>query len=138
MFDHQARHGRPIDQNDSRLQLIDIIACLPGEFRACNEDAFLCASSVQRADKLLNFRTPHRIGPLLDLNVDDVQAQFIFVDDAVDSFIAAPTHDLSSLRQAASVPHRNEEPDHQALEQRWICPAHLLQDAGDSGLRTQD
>ncbi len=52
---------------------------------------------------------PHRTPPSLRLNAHYVQAQLVFLDDAVDASIARSTDRLSGVDERATVAHRHEQ-----------------------------
>src|SRR5262249_48213301 len=71
--------------------------------RGGNKHALTGAMSLKCSCKLLNLRTTHSRIPPLCLDVDHVEAKPIFLDDPIDSSVAASPHCLSGISQSAAV-----------------------------------
>ena len=95
-------------------------AFAPGEKRAVviNRLFSILGRSHHRADEFLYLRLADGLfcGPALCLYIDQVEPQFIFVDDAVDAIIAAAPGD-----ETVSVVHRLHQVDHKISKNTAGC-----------------
>jgi hypothetical protein len=75
--------------------------------------------SLEAARKGLNSWPSDRIVLPLCLDVDEIEAELVLLDDAVDSIVTALAHRLTGIGQRAAVPHCHQKIDHQLLEELW-------------------
>ena len=86
MFDHQSSESGTFNEDDLFVGL-DACDGFPRRFREVaggEEHAFLHALDVERTDEVA-----HRVLPALGLQVNRVQAEWVFVDDAVNAVVCA-------------------------------------------------
>jgi hypothetical protein len=62
------------------------------------------------------------------LDVDDVEAEFVLLDNAVDAAVADPAERATHFRASAAVAHPNQEVDDEALEEGGTQGMHPLDD----------
>jgi hypothetical protein len=86
------------------------------ERRSGYKNAFLGTLTLQRAGKFLNLRSAYGAVPSLRLNVDDVQAELVFLDYAVDATVARLAQCLASLATRTTLPHLNQKIDNELFE----------------------
>lgn len=67
--------------------------------------------------QLLNLGPAHGALPPLRLQIDDVQAQAVLADHAIDPFIAALANGLAGVGAGAAVSHLQKQIHHEALEE---------------------
>ena len=67
--------------------------------------------------QLLNLGPAHGALPPLRLQIDDVQAQAVLADNAIDPFIAALANGLAGVGAGAAVSHPQKQIHHEALEE---------------------
>jgi hypothetical protein len=66
--------------------------------------------------ELLNLGSSDRAGPRLCLHINEIEPEAIFLDDAVDSFIARLPYGRARVSERAAVTHRDKQLHHHALE----------------------
>ena len=81
---------------------------------------------MERSCKLLDFGTSHCALPTLCLNINDIEAEFILVDDAINAFVSASTYGAPGILATTSIAHLYEQVDNEALEERRGYLFHLL------------
>jgi hypothetical protein len=83
------------------------------------EDAFHRASLLHRARELSDFidtdHVPRSVS--LRLDVDDVEAERILVDDAVDAAVTCSADTSARVSARAAVPHREKKIDDDLFEE---------------------
>src|SRR5581483_9741122 len=91
VIDHELSKFFAIDQNDLLLDTPDIFNSILCEFRGRDEYAFACSVPFQTAGKCLDARPAYGICvfPTLCLHVNDIESQFVFLNDAL--YSAVPT-----------------------------------------------
>jgi len=88
--DHEAGEGAAVHEDDLRVDLVCVVHGFACE-RACrDEDALSRPTAVEGADELVDLGTADGILPPLGLQVDRVEAEAVFVDDAVDALVGPP------------------------------------------------
>jgi hypothetical protein len=87
MRDDQPRQLRPIDQDDPDVDARGVLPSIGAEGRCSDEDAPSGPLPLQRPSELLNVRAPNGLLPPLRLEVDQIKAETILLDDAVDPLI---------------------------------------------------
>lgn len=111
MIEHQLRELAAIDQDHSRDDMNCELDRFRREARGGDEYALRSALSMERSDEALNFWAADRPSrcPALGLDVDLVEAELVFSDDAVDAFISALTQPLGGIRPTSAVTHRAKD-----------------------------
>ena len=130
VFDHQGRKPPPVDQDDPLRHLFDVFESVPGEKRCGNEDAPVGVLLRQAPRKFHDLRATNAILPTLRLDVQEVQAQLVLLDDAVDSAVARFADNLPGVFNGAAISHRNEKVHHDFLEGGWRAALDRLQQLG--------
>ena len=72
---------------------------------------------MKRSNELLNLRSAHGTFPSLGLQIDHIQPQPIFLNNAINPFIAALTDGLARVRTRTAVSERYHGVDNQPLEE---------------------
>ncbi len=101
--DHQLRQALPVDQDHLGIDRSGVIDRRLREGPSGDEHALLGVFAVQGPDELLDLGTADRALPLLGLQVDDVQAEPVLVDDAVDALVARLPDRRASVPPRAAV-----------------------------------
>ena len=86
--DHQLRKIQAVNQHHLRINACDVLDRIVRERAGRQKDALLRTPTVQSPDESVDFRATDRVFPTLGLEVDHVQAELIFVNNAVDSGIS--------------------------------------------------
>src|SRR5659263_684271 len=94
-----------IDQHDLTVDFGYVIHGTLLERGCCNENTFSCPLPLESAGKFLDLGPADRVFPLLGLNVDIVQAEFVFLDNAVNSFVTGSADCLAGILPGASIAH---------------------------------
>src|SRR5208283_4023289 len=76
--------------------------------------------ALQPADEIAHFGQRNAVLGIepLGLDVDDVEAEFVLLDDAVDAAVADPAQRPAHLRASAAVAHPHQKVDDEVLEER--------------------
>lgn len=98
VIDHQICQLLSVDEDDTRINSIHILPCITAELRCCDEHALPRTVSLKAARELLNTRSANGSFPPLCLQVDRVQTEFVFFDDAIDPAITASAYSLRRVR----------------------------------------
>ncbi|MNL18385.1 hypothetical protein D3C87_1395280 [compost metagenome] len=73
---------------------------------------------IQRSCESLNVWAAHRlVGVTLGLQINGVEPEPVFLDDAVDTSITAVTGGAGRILLTAAIPHGHHEIDHQLLKE---------------------
>ncbi len=70
----------------------------------------------QTSSKCLNRWASNRLIPAFGLDIDHVESEAIFIDDAVDTAIPTSANGLTGIDARTAVAHRNEEIDDELLK----------------------
>jgi len=97
VVDHQGGEFFAVDQDDAGIVFRGGGKSLFGEGRRCDEDAFFRAVFGERAGKFLNLGPTDGVFPALGLQVNAIEAQAVFIDDAVDTAISAAANRPASI-----------------------------------------
>lgn len=119
VVDHQAGEVGAVDEDDLFVGA-NALYCGLGCGRVVaggEEHALLHALEVERADEVANGAFAHRALPAFGLQVDGVEAQRVFVEDAVNAVVGAQLRDLPRVGAVAAVAHGHQELHHQPLEE---------------------
>ena len=118
MVDHQLGQLITINQNNFASDLGNIASSILGESGSCDENALGSLLRLKCSGKLHDVRPSNRsIVPSLGLNVDEVQPQFVFFDNSVDTPISTLAHGLSRVGARAAIAHFQEEIDDDPFEE---------------------
>src|SRR5215813_8049227 len=87
---------------------------------SCDEDAFGGTSLLHRTGELSHLiHTDHVPGSVpLRLDVDDVEAKGILVDDAIDAAVACSAYASTRVSPGTAISHREKKVDDDFLEER--------------------
>jgi hypothetical protein len=88
MVDHNLCQTGTVNKYDFGIDERGIVGCFFREGGCGYEYAFSGALALQRAGELLNLRPANGAIPPLCLDVDDVQAEFVLLDYAVDAAVS--------------------------------------------------
>ena len=91
VFDHQSSESGTFNEDDLFVGL-DACDCFPCGFREVTggeEHAFLHAFDVECTNEVTHRCFAYRVLPTLGLQVNRVQAEWVFVDDAVNAVVCA-------------------------------------------------
>jgi hypothetical protein len=91
VFDHQSSEAGTFDEDDlfGGLDACDGFPRGFCEVAGCEEHAFLHTFDVERTDEVAHCCFAYRVLPALGLQVNGVQAERVFVDDAVNAVVCA-------------------------------------------------
>jgi len=92
--------------------------------------ALSCPAAVEGAHELVNLRTTNRVFPAFGLEVDGVEAEAVFVDDAVDAFVGAFAGEPAGGVAPAAVAHRPHEVEHDLLEEQGRAVGDFVEELG--------
>ncbi len=94
------------------------------------KDALLCAHTVEATGKTLHIRSadPDFIGPALGLYMDNVEAEPVLLDDAVDAAVTQAADPFASIAQRPTVAHFYQQLHDESLEERRRRGNDLVQE----------
>src|SRR5690606_31785041 len=125
---HQARQFGPVDQHDSLFNSLHVVPGAVGERGRRDEHALTGALPLEAASESLDLGTSDDVLPTLGLDVDEVQTEPVFLDDAVDTTVAALADRSPGVILRSSVSHAHEQINDQLLEERWRSGLDLRQE----------
>ncbi len=116
MINHVA--GKLLTVNEDQLAVncsrkISSFLSKPG---SCQKYTFASALTLECTRKFLDLRPSDHSFPTLGLDVDDVEAQPVLLDDSVDSAITRPSNGPPRILSRASITHSDQEIDYELLE----------------------
>jgi hypothetical protein len=116
-FEHEFGEGFSVYQYYLVLDSCYIISGLFRKRRCCNEYSLPCPLLLQGSYEFLDFGPSH-LGtvPFFRLDVDDVEAEPVFLYYAIYSMIARFTDRLSCILNRTAVTHFNEKIDDELFE----------------------
>src|SRR5262245_20903832 len=85
---------------------------------------------MQRSGKLLDVGTANGAFPSLGLDVNYVEAQFVFLDDAVDALVTGLADRFPRVSQRSAIAHANEQLDDESLEKCRRTALNTFQELG--------
>src|ERR1700722_9627829 len=90
------------------------------EVRRRDHDALARAMTLEATNKITHFGQGNGLVGIepLCLNVNDVEAEFVLLDDAIDTSVADPAKRSAHLDSSAAVAHTHQEIDDEAFEER--------------------
>src|SRR5262245_7435783 len=83
--------------------------------------------SFHAASKRLNDRPADTIFPALSLHADHVEAQFVFIDNPINTAVTRLSKVHPALWQSAAVAHCNQQIEHESLEECRIAIQDLFE-----------
>lgn len=75
--------------------------------------------TFKASGECLNIRSGYLAIPTLGLNVNDIKTELIFLNNAVNSFVATTSEMRGRVRKRATVPHANEQIENELLKELW-------------------
>jgi hypothetical protein len=87
--DHQLSQFHAVDQYNAWINSSYVLNRVGGEAACSKEYSFLGTFPVKSTDKLLDFRTSNGFLPTFSLEIDDIKAKAIFVNDTINTIIIA-------------------------------------------------
>lgn len=133
VFDHQVGEPLAVDQDHFLVEAGGVLLGVFVEAAGGDEDAFGGFLAGERADEVLDLGAADVVLPALGLDVDDVEAEAVFVDDAVDAFVVGLLGDGGGFLARAAVAHFDEEIEDDLLEAEGIDGGQLGEQIGDQG-----
>lgn len=119
VVDHEGSEFFAVDEDDAGIVFGGGRESLLSEGGRRDEDSFFGAMFGECAGKFLNLGAANGILPALRLEIDAVQAEAVFVDDAVDPAVAAAADGAASVLAGAAVAHFKHEFDDETFEENW-------------------
>jgi hypothetical protein len=122
VFDHQICQLSPVDEDHPLCKVFNIIARRLAEGRGRNENAFSCAKADEAAHEAIDVRTPYRTTRRipLGLDIDAVEAEAIFVYDAIDTTVPGAAELAGSVLVATTITHGDQMIDNQLLKKAGL------------------
>ena len=116
---HQAGESSTVDEHHALRTLDGEILGGGSEVGGRDENALLRARSHQRADEVPKLTNTNRAsaGVFLGLEVDLVEAEFIFLDGAVDSSVARASGHAPHRGVTTAISHGDQEAHHHPFEE---------------------
>ena len=83
--------------------------------------------SLHTSRKSLDKRSTDTILPPLSLDTNNIQAELIFVNDAVDSTVPGFSQMSSGLRESTTIAHRNQQIENKPFKKNGRTVHHLFE-----------
>lgn len=128
MVDHEFSESRTVNKYDLRIDERSVVGGVLCECRSGYKNAFLGTLALQRASEFLNLWPAHGAVPSLRLDVDDVQAELVLFDYAVDAAVPRFAQRLTSFSARTTVPLFDEKIDNELLEKGRRATLRDLED----------
>lgn len=133
MFDHEFGEAGAVDEDDFLGDAAGVVEGGRDEGAGGDEDAFAGLLTGEGSDEALDFLAADAALPALGLDVDNVEAEAVFIDDAVDAFVAGLFRHAGGFFAGAAVAHGKEEIDDELLEAEGVHAGELLAEVGGQG-----
>lgn len=135
MLDHECGEAGAIDEDDFLGDGGGVVDGTLAEAAGGDEDALVRLLAGEGTDEALDLRAANGVLPALGLDVDDIEAEAVFIDDAVNAFVIRLLGDAGGFLAGAAVAHGEEEIDDQLLETEGFHGEHRFQKgAGEGGI----
>lgn len=116
MVDHKIRQLLTIDENDTFVDQIYEKARILRKGGCGDQYTFAGFLAFETPSELLYGGTAHGTILAFGLDIDDIQPEFVFVDDPIDSLVAALANGFGDTGSASSVSHGNQQIDDDLFE----------------------
>jgi len=133
VLDHEVGEAGAVDEDEFLGDAFGVVEGVLDESAGGDEDAFVGLLAGEGSDEALDLAAADGALPALGLDVDDVEAEAVFVDDAVDAFVVGFFGDFGSFFAGAAVAHGEEEIDDELLEAEGVHAGHLVEELQGEG-----
>ena len=126
-----------VDQHDALRDPGDEVVSGAGKVRCRDQHALGRPMAFEAADEIAHFAQRDALVGIeaLGLHIDDVEAELVLLDDAVDPAVADPAERPAHLDPSAAVAHPHQKVDDEALEESRAERMHPADDvAGELGV----